>query len=1309
MSSTQAGAKVSLHPVASRHGQQSSTVISVNLPTAGAGPRAGSARPGADKLARAPPPSPAASRCGGRPQAPSQANANANAGGEWGLQHPALDRYAVIDDDPTPLELEQQERAADEARSRSGPSPMALDAGHDDERAPPIRAMSASQLAELHSRYVALDVPHNVVFPFLHGVDGNIAAQNVFFGAPMSGQPTPNYRGLTIVRADMPTPEEEAALRKLERQRGNSTGSSSSEGWQSDQIGLGIDTRSRARASSMSTSQSMASSNGSSDGIDDADDGRPTWPTAATAMPIQRPGELDLPPAQCGRPRAMTSSTSSASMTSSTISGPSLFSWASSGNGTGSQTSFSSSSDAADDAYRGGIKGSAGDSARSRSSSTPYQAQPKHSVLNSTVFPAEILSPPTIRRVVYGRSVYGDLAYPGSFGDEGEGEVSRIGAKFVSPPQAAGVSLRNFKIQCAKYATISDIVVYCPAGYHPGALRLAQWFREAQDALWRDRQARGLGGLRYNVFVVTDPFDAFERCCPELVAVDGCGFSRNRVDFVDREREEMQRLTAASEIDDNVWLGCTGDLPGLPGSDCTDDEPLTPDEEGNPHCFAVCIEAHDAAASPNKARLAHANHFLDAIEATALFEVDSRQALRKLAEDDDGPWTDDGAQRRGSGDLRGGSLVLGPNGWTPVPCSGGLTNGSLNQHAKWRGQQAAAAGGRTSSSFDDQRSPLLLEPSSVIHMECPSTFQNCQSEQQVASIIEGILLLCAWIKKQAQPAATSSSAALPHRSRRVLLHCGDGYTETSVVALSYLMFSRGLSLPEAYLDLQLRSKRSFFVYARDLPFLKKVEAAIAEDRRARQALLAQEREADARARRVRHSQSKSYGGGNGEERFGFKLGLGRSQGSSRRSSMSSSASETNLNAAMSPAEQSVWARSLAAATGLVAAPGQTIRKATSNSRPSSRLPSRARTPTPKDEGSSTSSQASSEASRGPSDALRTDFRWFHDARFEGSFPSRILPFLYLGNLNHALNAHMLHALGITHVVSVGESAIAPPSCDVNGNRVAPGQHMSGSPNYTAHNSLYHEHAEGRISVLDLKNVSDDGIDPLRDTMRDAVEYIEAARRSGGKVLVHCRVGVSRSTTIVLAYVMAHLDLSLVESYLLVRSRRLNILIQPHLLFFWELRGWETFLAQEKARLAARLRKAAPRSVFESPDSSRTRQVHGGCISDAFTGLSVRSGRSEGSGSYRSASSSPCVSPLPFYPEERATESKADMVDAEELGPRLDVDLAAGAGSVYNFRPRDAALLPFGSGSSAGLPYASMRLLWGHFAREIADLNGRYFV
>ena len=41
-------------------------------------------------------------------------------------------------------------------------------------------------------------------------------------------------------------------------------------------------------------------------------------------------------------------------------------------------------------------------------------------------------------------------------------------------------------------------------------------------------------------------------------------------------------------------------------------------------------------------------------------------------------------------------------------------------------------------------------------------------------------------------------------------------------------------------------------------------------------------------------------------------------------------------------------------------------------------------------------------------------------RFDGSLPSRILPYMYLGNIGHANNPELLQQLGITRILSVGE-------------------------------------------------------------------------------------------------------------------------------------------------------------------------------------------------------------------------------------------------------------------------------------------------
>lgn len=86
---------------------------------------------------------------------------------------------------------------------------------------------------------------------------------------------------------------------------------------------------------------------------------------------------------------------------------------------------------------------------------------------------------------------------------------------------------------------------------------------------------------------------------------------------------------------------------------------------------------------------------------------------------------------------------------------------------------------------------------------------------------------------------------------------------------------------------------------------------------------------------------------------------------------------------------------------------------------------------------------------------------------------------------------MLHAIGITHVVSVGESLINSS----DDNDVMNGQ--------TGRNSLAVEARAGRIQVLDLTDVRDDGNDPLRPLIARACVWIEAARLTGGTVLVHC--------------------------------------------------------------------------------------------------------------------------------------------------------------------------------------------------------------
>ena len=390
-------------------------------------------------------------------------------------------------------------------------------------------------------------------------------------------------------------------------------------------------------------------------------------------------------------------------------------------------------------------------------------------------------------------------------------------------------------------------------------------------------------------------------------------------------------------------------------------------------------------------------------------------------------------------------------------------------------------------SAEDHTPPItqsvkILRPAvaDIIHLETLSTGGVCTTASQQRNLISSLINLILWIRSQASPSRFAGSTQLP---RRILLHCGDGYTETSLLALSYIMLVRKCCLPEAYLFLQRDADRSFFVHPKDVEVLEKVERVIREILEDEMLATIAEEEG---GNEMRRSDS------------GF---ASNSSGSASLSSIAKFATLPEIE----QAEQ--------------------IKTVMTTSTP-------------------------------------TIHPWFYSPSFDGHFPSRILPFLYLGNLAHATNALMLKELGITHVVSMGESALIPPRPT---NIPTPNPTGRARPISLAEkasvptNSLWLENRLNNISVLDVKAIADDGIDSLDPYLLEAVAFIDQAQKSGGKVLVHCRVGVSRSASIVIAYLMKCLQLDLSSAYLLTRSRRLNILIQPSLPFFLCLHSFEAEL------------------------------------------------------------------------------------------------------------------------------------------------------
>ncbi|KAM9728460.1 dual specificity protein phosphatase 10 isoform 1-T2 [Menidia menidia] len=141
---------------------------------------------------------------------------------------------------------------------------------------------------------------------------------------------------------------------------------------------------------------------------------------------------------------------------------------------------------------------------------------------------------------------------------------------------------------------------------------------------------------------------------------------------------------------------------------------------------------------------------------------------------------------------------------------------------------------------------------------------------------------------------------------------------------------------------------------------------------------------------------------------------------------------------------------------------------------------------------------------------------------ENAVISPILPFLFLGNERDAQDLDLLLRLNIGYVVNV-----------------------------TTHLPLYHVSSGLRYKRLPA---TDNSKQNLRQYFEEVFEFIEEAYQSGQGVLVHCQAGVSRSATIVIAYLMKHTLMTMTDAYKYVRSRR--PVVSPNLNFMGQLLEFE---------------------------------------------------------------------------------------------------------------------------------------------------------
>ncbi|KAM8973659.1 dual specificity protein phosphatase 16 [Pelodytes ibericus] len=148
-------------------------------------------------------------------------------------------------------------------------------------------------------------------------------------------------------------------------------------------------------------------------------------------------------------------------------------------------------------------------------------------------------------------------------------------------------------------------------------------------------------------------------------------------------------------------------------------------------------------------------------------------------------------------------------------------------------------------------------------------------------------------------------------------------------------------------------------------------------------------------------------------------------------------------------------------------------------------------------------------------------------------PTRILPHLYLGCQRDVLNKELMQQNEIGFVLNASNTCPKPDFiCDSHFLRVP---------------------------------VNDSFCEKILPWLDKSVDFIEKAKASNSRVLVHCLAGISRSATIAIAYIMKRMDMSLDEAYRFVKEKRPTI--SPNFNFLGQLLDFEKKIKAQTGQVA----------------------------------------------------------------------------------------------------------------------------------------------
>ena len=136
-------------------------------------------------------------------------------------------------------------------------------------------------------------------------------------------------------------------------------------------------------------------------------------------------------------------------------------------------------------------------------------------------------------------------------------------------------------------------------------------------------------------------------------------------------------------------------------------------------------------------------------------------------------------------------------------------------------------------------------------------------------------------------------------------------------------------------------------------------------------------------------------------------------------------------------------------------------------------------------------------------------------------PIEIIPHLFIGSIGSASNLKQLQNYKITHILCCAK----------------------GIKNFFPDNFTYLN-----LEILDSENIN------IKQHFQESYKFIDDAIKNNGNVLVHCHAGISRSSTIVIAYIMKSQKMSFDKVLDLMKAKRDKV--KPNDGFIQQLKEYE---------------------------------------------------------------------------------------------------------------------------------------------------------